>query len=66
MKLVRSIFDYVVSRLVIVAAVFALAVVVDRITPLKQLDAYFKEYPQPYMAITLGMFAVGFALLLYT
>jgi hypothetical protein len=66
MKLVRSIFDYIVRSLVIVAAVFALAVVVDRITPLKRLDAYFKEYPQPYTAITLGMFALGFALLLYT
>jgi hypothetical protein len=64
-KLVRSIFDYIVSRLLIVVTVFALAVVVDRITPVKQLDAYFKEYPQPYTSITLGMMAAGFALLLY-
>jgi len=66
MKFVRSIFDYIVRSTVIIAAVFALAVVVDRITPLKQLDAYFKEYPQPYTTITLGVLAIGFALLLYT
>lgn len=66
MKLVHSIFDYIASRLVIVVAVFALAILVDHITPLKRLDAYFKEYSQPYTAITLGMLALGFALLLYT
>jgi hypothetical protein len=60
MKLVRSIFDYIVSRLVIVATVFALAVVVDLIAPLKQLDAYFKEYPR--YAITLGMLVVALRL----
>ena len=65
MRIGRSIFDYIVGRLVIVAAVFVLAVVVGLITPLKQLDAYFKEYPQPYTAITLGMLIVGLALLLY-
>jgi len=66
MQLARSIFSYVVRSLVVVAAVFVLAVAVDRITPIKQLEAYFKEYPQPYTAITLGMLAIGFALLLYT
>ena len=65
MKLVRSILDYIVSRLVIVVAVFALAVVVSFITPLQRLDSYFKEYPQPYTSITLGMLVVGFALLWY-
>jgi type VI protein secretion system component VasK len=64
-KPIRSIFDYIVSRLMIVMTVLVLAVVVDLITPLKQLDAYFKEYSQPYTAIALGMLIVGFALLWY-
>jgi uncharacterized membrane protein YczE len=49
--------------LVIAAAVFVLAVVVSFITPLQQLDDYFKEYSQPYTTLTLGMLVVGFATL---
>ena len=48
-----------------IAAIFLFALLVDQITPLKQLDAYLKAHPQPWMGLTLGAAAVGLGLLLF-
>ncbi len=48
----------------LIAGIFLFAVLVDQITPLKQLDAYLKEHPQPWAGLTLGAAAVGFGLLI--
>lgn len=66
MKFMHRILNSTLGMFILVAALFVFAVVVDRITPLKQLDAYLRQHPQPYEAICLIMLGVGFALLLYT
>jgi hypothetical protein len=38
----------------LIAAIFLFAVLVDQIGPLKQLDFYLKDHPQPWIALTLG------------
>ena len=59
MKPIRSVF----STLTLVVGIFLFALLVDQIKPLKQLDAYLKEHPQPYSAITLILLLLGCALL---
>ena len=49
----------------LIGGVFLFALLVDKITPLKQLDAYLKVYPQPWTGLTLGAAAVGLGLLLF-
>jgi hypothetical protein len=49
----------------LIGAVFLFALLVDQITPLKQLDASLKAHPQPWMGLALGMAAVGLGLLLF-
>jgi hypothetical protein len=49
----------------LITAIFLFALLVDQITPLKQLDAYLKVHPQPWTGLTLGAAAVGFGLLLF-
>jgi hypothetical protein len=49
----------------VTAAIFLFALLVDQVTPLKQLDTYFKAHPQPWRGLTLGAAVVGFGLLLF-
>ena len=49
----------------LIGAVFLFALLVDQIAPLKQLDAYLKAHPQPWMSLALGAAAVGLGLLLF-
>jgi hypothetical protein len=50
---------------VLVAAIFAMALAVDTIEPLKRLDLYLKAHAQPYVASALAALVAGFALLAY-
>lgn len=50
----------------LIAAIFLFAVLVDQIGPLKQLDYYLKDHPQPWIALTLGALALGCVLLIFT
>jgi hypothetical protein len=65
MRFVRVILNGILSRFILIAALFVFAVAVDQITPLKQLDAYLRQHPQPYKGITLVLLGAGLALLLY-
>jgi hypothetical protein len=49
----------------LIAVIFLFALLVDQITPLKQLDAYLKAHPQPWTGLTLGCAMIGFGLLLF-
>jgi hypothetical protein len=49
----------------LIGGVFLFALLVDRITPLKQLDVYLKAHPQPWIGLALGAAAVGLGLLLF-
>jgi hypothetical protein len=59
MKLIRN----VLNGLALVAGLFLFALVVDRIEPLKQLDAFLRNHAQPYITIALGVLLAGGALL---
>jgi len=48
----------------VVVVIFALAVAVDQITPLKQFTLYLDAHPEPYKSLTIGMSIVGWALLI--
>jgi hypothetical protein len=54
----------VLQTLLLVAVIFALAVAVDQITPLKQFTLYLGEHPEPYKRLTIGMSLVGWVLLI--
>ncbi len=49
----------------LIGGVFLFALLVDQITPLKQLDATLKAHPQPWIGLALGAAAVGLGLLLF-
>ena len=53
------------SQIGLIGAVFLFALLVDQITLLKQLDAYLKAHPQPWIGLALGAAAVGLGLLLF-
>ncbi len=48
----------------LIAVIFALALAVDQMTPLKQLTLYLNRHPDPYKTITVGMSIIGWALLI--
>jgi hypothetical protein len=54
----------VLQTLLLVVVIFALAVAVDQITPLKQFTLYLGEHPEPYKSLAIGMSIVGWALLI--
>jgi hypothetical protein len=65
MESIRGILSSIFGLLIVIVAIFLFALLVDQITPLKQLDAYLKENPQPWTGMTLvGAFA-GLSLLLF-
>jgi hypothetical protein len=49
-----------------IIVIFALAVVLEQITALKQLTLYFDQHPEPYKRITIGMSILGWVLMGYT
>jgi hypothetical protein len=49
----------------LIVAIFLFALLVDQITPLKQLDTYLKAHPQPWTGLALGAAIIGFGLLLF-
>jgi hypothetical protein len=49
----------------LIAAIFLFALLVDQIKPLKQLDAYLKAHPQPWMGFSLGTVVFGLGLLIF-
>jgi hypothetical protein len=55
----------VFQTLLLVVAIIALAVVIDQITPLKQLTLYLDQHPEPYRRITIGMSVLGWVLMGY-
>ena len=53
------------SLIGLIGGVFLFALLVDQVTPLKQLDTYLKAHPQPWIGLALGAAAVGLGLLLF-
>src|SRR4051794_8956562 len=50
----------------LIIAIFILAVLLDQLTPLKQLTSFLAERPEPYRGITIGLAVVGWLLLIFT
>jgi len=48
----------------LIAVIFVAAVLVDQIAVLKQVDAYFKEHPQPWINLTVVSTGLGLVLLI--
>lgn len=48
----------------LITIIFVAAVLVDQIAILKQIDAYFKENPQPWINLTVAATSLGLALLI--
>jgi hypothetical protein len=49
----------------LVAAIFVLALVLDQVTPLKQLTLYLDRRPEPYKSITIGLSIIGWVLMVF-
>jgi len=52
------------QTLLLVAVIFALAVAVDQIAPLKRLTLYLSQHPEPYRSVAIGMSVAGWVLLI--
>lgn len=53
-----------VQTILLVVVVFAVALAVDQVAPLKQFTAFLDQHPDPYRTITLVMAIGGWALLI--
>jgi hypothetical protein len=53
-----------VQTVLLVVIVFAVALAVDQVAPLKQFTAFLDQHPEPYRTITLVMALGGWALLI--
>jgi hypothetical protein len=52
------------QTLLLVAVIFALAVAVDQIAPLKRFTLYLSQHPEPYRSMAIGMSVAGWVLLI--
>ena len=65
MRFVKNALSSILGLLILIFAIFLFALLVDQITPLKQIDTYLTEHPQPWTAITIVAAVVGLILLLF-
>lgn len=54
----------VLQTIVLIAVLFALALVIDQFAPLHQLTLYLVSHPRPYTFITIGISLLGWALMI--
>ena len=52
------------QTILLIAAIFALALIAEQIAPLKQLTGYLDAHPQPYVGVAIVMGVAGGALLI--
>ncbi len=65
MRILRNALRGIFKEVIMIAALFILALLVNQITAREHLDAYLRQHPQPWTDLTLGLAGAGLVLLLF-